>query len=244
MKSKFVFLILFLGYVFIAIGDLIGFVTSGQEILFGLSLSALLMSLSDCITGLKIGLFQRNEMRYIAKCSSYFLEDKLKKKAFPTNQSVNIRNVKKNLEEENPNFEKSKHPNEFNTLILMKVLKFFEILFFAISILAFVVSPFFSIPSAVIEKATIIITLFAFGFMCLNIFISEVNNELNKRRLIFINNTQIHIDSTYAGFSYWLNNQLFCREDLKAAQKEMEENENFGIVEDVLNDNSNDSNGK
>ena len=56
MKSKFVFLILFFGYVFIAIGDLIGFVTSGQEILFGLSLSALLMSLSDCATGVTIGL--------------------------------------------------------------------------------------------------------------------------------------------------------------------------------------------
>ena len=98
MKSKFVFLILFLGYVFIAIGDLIGFVTSGQEILFGLSLSALLMSLSDCITGLKIGLFQRNEMRYIAKCSSYFLEEKLKKKAFPTNQSVNMATEKIEIE--------------------------------------------------------------------------------------------------------------------------------------------------
>lgn len=243
MKSKFVFLILFLGYVFVAIGDLIGFVTSGQEILFGLSLSALLMSLSDCITGLKIGLFQRNEMGYITKCSSRFIEDKLKKKICPANQSVNIRNVKKNLEEENPNFKKSKHPNEFNTLIMMKTLKFIEILFFSISILAFVVSPFFSIPSEVIEKATIIITLFAFGFMCLNIFISELNTELNKKRMIFINNTQIHIDSAYTGFSYWLNNQLFCREDLKAAQKEIEENENFGLV-DVLTDDSNYSNDK
>ena len=93
MKSKFVFLILFFGYVFIAIGDLFAFVTSGQEIIFGLSLSALLMSLSDCATGVTIGLCQRNEMRYITKCSSRFIEDKLKKKVFPVNQGINIRNV-------------------------------------------------------------------------------------------------------------------------------------------------------
>ena len=243
MKSKFVFLILFFGYVFIAIGDLIGFVTSGQEILFGLYLSALLMSLSDCATGVTIGLCQRNEMGYITKCSSRFIEDKLRKKVFPVNQGVNIRNVKKNLEEENPNFKKSKHPNEFNTIMLVKSLKILEILFFAISILAFVVSPFLSIPLDVIERATIVITLFAFGFMCLNIFISELNGELSKRRMLFINNTQIHINSVYTDFSYWLNNQLFCREDLKAAQKEMEENENFGLV-DVLTEDNNESDDK
>lgn len=237
MKSKFVFLILFFGYVFIAIGDLFAFVTSGQEILFGLSLSALLMSLSDCATGVTIGLCQRNEMRYITKCSSRFIEDKLKKKVFPVNQGINIRNVKKNLEEENPKFEISKHPNEFKTNILVKLLKKIEIIFFAISIFAFVVSPFFSIPSEVIEKATIIITLFAFGFMCLNIFIAELNDELSKRKMNFINNTQIHINSVYTDFSYWLNNQLFCREDLKAAQKEVEENENFGLV-DILTENN------
>lgn len=234
MKSKFVFLILFLGYILIAIGDLTGFVTAGQEILFGLSLSALLMSLSDCATAVKILLCQKNEMRYIAKCSSHFIDVKLKQNIPPANLGINIRNVKKNLEDENPYYQKSKHPNEFNVTKSIKFLNSLEIIFFVVSIFAFVVFPFFKISFEVISKATIFVTLIAFGFMCLNVYISELNSEQNNRRLNFIHNTQIHINSVYTDFYYWLNNQLFCREDLKAAQKAIEEKSNFENIDSDL----------
>ena len=54
MKSKFVFLIFFIGYIIIMFSNAAGFIIVGDEILLGLSLSALLMSLGDCVSPKKI----------------------------------------------------------------------------------------------------------------------------------------------------------------------------------------------
>ena len=73
MKSKFVFLIFFIGYIIIMFSNAAGFIIVGDEILLGLSLSALLMSLGDCVTGIKISMCQSNQMAYITKCTSLFI---------------------------------------------------------------------------------------------------------------------------------------------------------------------------
>lgn len=230
MKSKFVFLIFFIGYIAIMVSNLLGFISVGDEILFGLSLSALLMSLGDSTNSIKIAICQKNQMAYITKCTSLFLNDKFNKKIQPFNQGINIRNVKKNLEMQNPKYKKSMHPNEYINTKKFKMFKWIEIAFFFLSIILFVITPFLNISFDTINSLTISITLLAFGFMCFNIFMSDVNDELNKRHMDFINNTQIHITSSYNDFSYWLNNQMYCREDLKAAQEEAEKQGAWGIA--------------
>ncbi len=230
MKSKFVFLIFFIGYIAIMVANLLGVISVGDEILLGLSLSALFMSLGDCTNGIKFAICQKNQMAYITQRTSLFLNDKFNNKIPSQNQSINIRNVKKNLEMQNPKYAKSIHPNEFVNTKKFKLLKCIEITFFFMSILSFVVTPFLNISFDTINSLTISITLLAFGFMCFNIFMSDVNDELNKRHMDFINNTQIHITSSYNDFSYWLNNQMYCREDLKAAQKEVKKQGTRGIA--------------
>lgn len=241
MKSKFVFLIFFIGYIIIMFSNAAGFIIVGDEILLGLSLSALLMSLGDCVTGIKISMCQSNQMAYITKCTSFFIEDRFKKKVPVSNTGINIRNVKKNLEIQNPTYRKAKHPNEYINTKKIKVCKWVELVFFFLSILSFVVTPFLRISLDTIKALTISTTLLAFGFMCLNLFLSEINEELNKRHIDFINNTQIHISSAYNDFSYWLNNQLNFREDLKAAQEEAERHGTWGIVGMEPIDQENDS---
>ena len=118
------------------------------------------------------------------------------------NTWINIRNIKKNLEIQNPAYHKAKHPNEYIHTKKIKMCKWIELVFFFLSILSFVVTPFLKISLDAMNALTISITLLAFGFMCLNLFLSDINEELNKRHIDFINNTQIHISSAYNDFSY------------------------------------------
>ena len=87
------------------------------------------------------------------------------------------------------------------------------------SILSFVVTPFIKNQQADLTNISVFITLCAFGLMCLNVFISELQNDLFKKQSDFYNSTHILINLTYQNFTMFLDSQLNHRVGLLAAKK-------------------------
>ena len=234
-KSKYVFLIMFFGYITIAVLKAFNVTSVGDEILLGLSLCAMTMSLSDCVLISKVILIKANQSKYIAKVTSIFINTKLEQNNQFYSTSVNIRNVKKNIELTNKGYEKSQHPALYDNKKLIKLLRIIEIILFTISIFIFVMTPFAKISVETSTKATVFITLVAFGFMCLNIFLSEIDAKKSEKIHNFFNNSQIIINSVFPDFSNFLSNQLYYREDLIAAEEAHKEKINQETNEDKIN---------
>ena len=131
-KSKYVFLIMFFGYITIAVLKAFNVTSVGDEILLGLSLCAMTMSLSDCVSISKVILIKANQSKYIAKVTSIFINTKLEQNNQFYSTSVNIRNVKKNIELTNKGYEKSQHPALYDNKKLIKLLRIIEIILFTI----------------------------------------------------------------------------------------------------------------
>ena len=187
-RSRLIFIVLFLGYISIAFFNVLGFLSVGTTVLFGLSLSALLASLSDAVNGFMSVLCQRNHMSYIAKSSISFIESKLKS-AVPQNiNSADFFNIKKNLKDQNPYFQKSIHPNVYWRTKGIKILRIIMYFLDACSILAFVISPFFEDKPIDLTKISIFITLCAFGFINLAYpdFATFLDAQLNHRESLLI----------------------------------------------------------
>lgn len=221
-KAKLIFLVLSVGYIFIGFLSLIGVVDVSNILLLGLSLSAFFTSLCDAINQWVLYRCQKNHMSYLTKCSVKFINNRLEIGAQQFSNSINIRNVKKNIEDQNHRYEKSTHPSDYSKKIFIKVLTFSSYAVYVLSVISFIIPPFIKINFAIFDKASIFIALCAFGVMCLNVFISELNSDLSKKIMDFFNNTQPIINSVYPDFMGVLNSQLNYREDLKASAEKFE----------------------
>lgn len=218
-KAKLLFLVLAVGYVSIGVLSLIGVVEVSNIVLLGLSLSAFFTSLSDTLNQWIIYRSQKNHMSYIAKCSVKFVDNKLETGAQRVSNSISIRNVKKNIENQNPRFEKSIHPSIYAEKAHIKFLTILTYVFYVLSVIAFIIPPFIKVDFALLDKVSIFIALWAFGVMCFNIFLSELNADLSKKIFDFFNFTQPIVNSVYPDFMERLNSQLNYREDLKASKE-------------------------
>ena len=218
-KAKLIFLVLAVGYISIGILSLIGVVDVSNIVLLGLSLSAFFTSLSDSLNQWILSSCQKNHLSYIAKCSVKFINDKLKTGAPQNPNSISIRNVKKNIENQNPRFEKSTHPSIYSEKAHIKFLTILTYVFYVLSVISFIIPPFVKVDFAILDRISIVIALWAFGVMCLNMFLSELNSDLSKKMFDFFNYTQPIVNSVYPDFMGMLNSQLNYREDLKASKE-------------------------
>ena len=218
-KSKLIFIVLFISYIVIAILNAFEILSVGSIVLFGLSLSALLTSLSDAVNGLISVLWQKNQMNYIAKCTIAFIEQKLNSEAPKSINIADIANIRKNLENQNPHYLKSVHTSVFFDRKRIKSLQIITCLLDICSVLSFIVTPFIKVQQANLADISVFITLCAFGFMCLNIYISEIQNDNSKKQSDFYNSEHLFINSTYPDFATFLDSQLNHRASLLAAKK-------------------------
>lgn len=215
-KAKLIFLILAVGYIFIGVLSLIGVVDVSNIVLLGLSLSAFFTSLSDTLNQWIMCGSQKNHMSYIAKFSVKFINNRLETGAQQFSNSISIRNVKKNIENQNPRFEKSTHPSIYAEKAHIKFLTILNYVFYVLSVISFIIPPFVKVDFAILDRISIAIALWAFGVMCLNMFLSELNSDLSRKMFDFFNYTQPIVNSVYPDFMGMLNSQLNYREDLKA----------------------------
>ena len=225
-KSKLIFIVLFVGYIAIAVLSAFGILSVGSIVLFGLSLSALLASLSEAANGTMSVLFQKNQMDFIAKCSIAFIGLKLNSEAPRSTNIADIANIRKNLEDQNPHYLESVHPNIYFGEKRMKCLRTIMLFLDAGSILSFVVTPFIKNQQVNLTDISVFITLCAFGLMCLNVFISELQNDLSKKQYDFYNSANIFINLTYPDFAIYLDSQLNHRAGLLEAKELRAQREN------------------
>lgn len=219
-KSKFVFAIMTAVYLGVAIAGSIGWLTISENILLGLSLSALLSAASDILNNVGLLCAVTNEFNYIIRTTVAFLEDKISKNSPIMNSNINVRNVKRNVESMSKNYEKAIHPNEYCKKRSIKLLFMLSQMCFIISIGVFILVPFLPIQS--LQSVSTFLTLLAFAAMSCNLHISEAVSDKSTTRNCFLNNEQLIIQTTYPDFSNILNAQLYYHEDYIAATSTQE----------------------
>lgn len=139
-KSQYVFIIMAVAYIVIAILNLREWVTVSENILFGLSMSALFSSLSDIFSNIVGKRIYQNEFDYIIKITSDFLAEKISNN--PLNSLIDIRNVKQNVENISKGYKKAVHPNEYCKRKVNVLINISSQICFILSITVFILAPF------------------------------------------------------------------------------------------------------
>lgn len=206
-KSTNVFLIMAVIYFVIAILGWTEKLTISENILFGLSLSALLASASDILYNMRWKNMVANEFDYVVRVTLKFLSEKKEQNSCIYNSNINIQGVRQCVEGMSKNYKKALHPTKYCKRKFMKIMDVFSQICFILSIASFVLSPF--LPMIIQNSISTQLTLCAFATMCLNLYIGEsITDILNRRNDDFMNKEQLIIQTAYPDFSNFLSEQL------------------------------------
>lgn len=202
-KSRYIFCVLGAVYVFVGVGILFDMFQSSNNLLFGLSLSALLISASDMINGFAMYRDARNNYEYILKLTLDFLQTKINIVPY-ANQIVNVRGLYDNLcSMYNPE-QCAVHPFLYSKDKTNKLLHLVANILFIISIAIFVCVPMLqtTIQNSIWTKS---VTLFAFAAMCLNVFVDEMASDIQEKIMRIVNDKHLIIQAAFSDFHnyYW-----------------------------------------
>lgn len=221
-KSKSIFLIMAVIYFAVAILGGVGYLTISENILLGLSLSALLSSISDISYNIGWKKIATNEFGYIVRVTLDFLSEKKAHNANMYNPNINIRGVTQCVEGMSKNYKNSLHPTEYGKNLYIKAMEVLSQICFILSIAAFILLPF--LPTIFQSSISTLLTLGAFAAMCFNQYITEaITDILNKRNDDFMNKEQVIIQTAYPDFSNFLNEKLWFDTESAAVEETQEE---------------------
>lgn len=221
-KSQYVFIIMAVAYIVIAILNLREWVTVSENILFGLSMSALFSSLSDIFSNIVGKRIYQNEFDYIIKITSDFLAEKISNN--PLNSLIDIRNVKQNVENISKGYKKAVHPNEYCKRKVNVLINISSQICFILSITVFILAPFHFPLSLFQNSYSVLATLIAFAAMCFNLYIEEIIADIIQKKTHFFNDTQLIIQIAYTDFMDFLNSHLYHYENcISRANKQEDE---------------------
>jgi len=214
-KSKLVFAIMAVTYMIVAILDFMKWLTISENILLGLSISALFSALSDIMANGANIMINLNEFDYIIGLTSSFLETKISQSQY--NPAINIRNVKSGIESMSKGYKTAKHPNEYCQGRKIKLWNISSQILFILSIAVFILAPFF--PVIFEQSYSVMLTLCAFSAMCLNLFFGEYLSDIVDKKTSFQNKEQLIIQMAYPDFPQFLTFRFCCYEDYIAMMR-------------------------
>lgn len=228
-KSKYVFLILFIAYLGIGIGSRFGIIILSNNVLLGLSLSALFMAIGDAVDNIVKMCMWENDYRYTLYLTSKFLEQKIMA-GLINNPSIDVNNLKENIDSLRRITKEPMHPTNYGKLFVFRCLEKISISCFVIGVSCFIVMPFlrWKVEN---DGISAMITIFAFSVMCINLFLNDVTNETLKDNAYFINDKQSVIQSVYIDYMAYYNEKMFHRYNsimLKESKTDDIENGNIG----------------
>ena len=143
-KSKYVFIILAIVYILIGIASPLNIIDVGDNLLFALSLSALMLSISDIIQKLALYFCIRNRYNFELKTTLVFLSNK-EQLGYANTTKINVRNIIETLSGLMiPNY-KTCHPQEYQKRVLVKYANVTSIVVFCIGIASFISIPLLTI---------------------------------------------------------------------------------------------------
>lgn len=222
-KSRSIFFILGLAYIGIAIGSKLSLFEINNNILLGLSLSSLLISLGD-ITNNCCGLFiVHNDYNYILNIASEYLTRYINQGTRPMTY-IDVYNVRKSVDELVTK-KHALHPVEYKEKRVFKIMQAISKGFFVIAVTAFVVIPFVK-QELDVWGFSQIITLFAFAFVCINVALTDRISEIGSNRMSFEFDKQVIIDNAFPGYLNDFYTRMQHVEAYQEAQKRKDENEN------------------
>lgn len=202
-KSQYIFAIMAAVYVIIAILDLVGLITVSENILLGLSMSALLSALSDILSNIVLRRANQNEFDFIIQIASDFLTKKISNNI---GSVIDIWNVKYSVESMSKGYKKAVHPNEYSKRKDIAWINILSQICFVLSIAVFILAPF---PLILFQQSySFLLTLFAFAAMCLNLFFEEIIADIIQKKNHFYSDTQFIIQTGYPDFMDSLNLRL------------------------------------
>lgn len=223
-KSKNIFMIMAVIYCGVAVLGEFEYLTISDNILIGLSLSALLSSISDILYNLGCKRMATNEFSYIIHVTMAFLDDKISHNICVANPNINIRNVRLTVEQMCKDHGKAIHPNEYCKKRYIGILGFFSQVGFVLSLGVFILVPF--LPAFSKPSFSTFLTLSAFSTMCVNLHISEEIADMATIKNNFMNQQQLIIQTAYPDFSNMLTAQLYYYEDYVATTNTQESDPN------------------
>ena len=220
-KSSFVFIIMAAIYFAVAILDGLGWMTITDNILLGLSLSALLSAISDILYNIGWKRTITNEFGYIIQVTLKFLSEKQAHNIPIANPNVNIRGVRQYISGMSKNYNNALRPDEYDKKKFVTAIKICSQIAFILSIASFILLPFLSLPfQAPISK---FLTLSAFSAMCLNLYIGEaITDLLNKRNDDFMNKERLIIQTVYPDFIGFLDERLWPDDEIISEEESQE----------------------
>lgn len=220
-KSQFIFLIMAVIYSVVALLDGFGWLTITENVLLGLSLSALLSALSDIFYNIGWRKVTINEFNYIIRVTVKFLSEKQADNVPISNPNINICAVRQYIKGLSKNYTNALHPAEYDKKASVVALKACSQISFILSMAAFILVPLLSLsPHGTFST---FLTLGAFSLMCLNLYMAEtIADLLNRRNDDFMNKEQLIIQTAYPDFYGFLSSQLSFAEEYAPAEEAQE----------------------
>lgn len=219
-KSKHFFAIMAVTYTIIAILNFGEWVTVSENILLGLSMSALFSALSDILSNIVGICANQNEFDYLIQIASEFLTAKISNNIYSS--LIDSRNVKLNVENMSKGYKTAVHPSDYckrKTNVLVNIL---SQICFILSITVFILAPF---PLILLRQQSysVLLTLLAFASMCLNLYLEEHISDIIQKKTHFFNDTQLIIQMAYSDFTSFLNLRFSYYEDYIATANSQED---------------------
>lgn len=196
-KSRFMFFILGMVYMGIAIGSMLSIFTIDNNVLLGLSVSSCLISIGELVSNIGSYYMCRNSFCYSLKYTSDYLNNCIESHVQPRT-NVDVYNIKLGIDETLAG-RKPSHPVEFDKKKIFSVLRTVSQGLFIFGIVGFVLIPFAN-REINTQTASRIITIIAFAFMCLNIGVNDCVQETVSAKAAFDNDKVLIVDDAFSGF--------------------------------------------
>ncbi|SFT33450.1 hypothetical protein SAMN02910301_0414 [Lachnospiraceae bacterium XBD2001] len=216
-QSKFIFIILAVIYVTMAIASPFKILRISENLLFALSVSALLISMSDVINKACDYMCAQNAFNANMRIAIDFLDGKISAGYIPS-RCINVRNVRENY---NSFLKKDYvfcHPSEYVKKPWIRVLSEISFILFVLGIAAFIIIPFLAIE-LVNGVVTTIVTFSAFAAMALGLFFDELIGEKNADINALMNEKHLIIYAEYPDFRTYYEMHMNYINDLLSIEK-------------------------
>lgn len=219
-RTKCIFIILFIVYALVAIGSLANILRINNNVLLGLSFSALLISISDVLN--KVVFYRQTVNFYQLELLTTleFLKQKIDAN-LTYSPVVNIRNFTEGLKALEKKNHRPSYPDEYINNKCNIALEKVSFACFVLGIAAFIVVPFIQ-ENIAGSAVNMFFTIIAFAFMNLSVFFDEMIQEEQEKRTNLINDKHLIIQCVYPDFLNYFHSEIIYRKDA-IALKEMQE---------------------
>lgn len=219
-KTRGIFLILVIVYMMIGSMGCLDIISVGNNLLFGLAVSTLLMSVSDIMDDVVLRRKGVNEYGFLLKCTANYLEQELGEDSERFIKNPALCTVKQELINTKVDYEAAVHPLQFDRRQVFLVTGKLSAVLFALSVAAFILVPFVN-QEWFSARASVLMTVWAFAALCMDLYVQELISDTDDERQAFWSQTQLMLQTACPEFPAYLNRMLCCQEEYDAMQEEV-----------------------